>query len=48
MKKLLTGLAIALAVSVVSPVLAQADNAPAKSEKIEKQRGEKQGRKNRF
>lgn len=48
MKKFLTGLAIVLAVSVMSPVFAQADDAPGvKREKIEKQRGEKPGRKNR-
>ncbi|PKL49112.1 MAG: hypothetical protein CVV42_07190 [Candidatus Riflebacteria bacterium HGW-Riflebacteria-2] len=45
MKKLLTGLVIILAVSLVSPVFAQADNAPkAKRERIGKQRGEKQGK----
>ncbi|PKL38695.1 MAG: hypothetical protein CVV41_22200 [Candidatus Riflebacteria bacterium HGW-Riflebacteria-1] len=48
MKKLLTGLAIILAVAVVAPVFAENANvAPDKGEKVEKQRRERPERKDR-
>lgn len=48
MKKFFTGLAIVMAISVVSPVFTQEDKAPeGKREKIERQRGEKPARQKR-